>query len=75
MVNPVWFLVGGFVAAELYNKYTTPEEKIRGGSSVKSHHGGWGALALLAGLATKRHGLAAIGAGLTLHDIKDAQSG
>lgn len=65
-------MVGAVGLAIIYDKYLTPEEKLNWESKVKMHHGEVGVLALLAGILTESPRLTAVGAGLTLHDIDDA---
>ncbi len=71
MVHPLLFLVGGYVVAELYKKYTTPTEKRKWENFVNTHHGEAGAIMIGAGIITKSPRLAAAGIGLMLHDRKD----
>ncbi len=71
MVHPLLFLVGGYVVAELYKKYATPEEKRKWGNFVNMHHGEAGVLMTAVGMLTKSPRLAATGIGLLLHDNKD----
>jgi hypothetical protein len=71
MTNPLWYLVGAVIVAELYNKYATPQEKYMWEHKVKTHHGGFGALMALGGILTDSPKLIAAGAGLMAHDWKD----
>lgn len=71
MASPIWYLAGAVALAVVYEKYLSQEEKARWESQIKMHHGEAGLLALLAGLATRSPRLAAVGAGLALHDIND----
>lgn len=71
MVHPLLFLVGGYVVAELYKKYATPEEKRKWENFVNIHHGEAGVLMTGVGILTKSPRLASTGVGLLLHDSKD----
>ena len=71
MVNPIWFFLGAIVAAELYSRYATDEEKARWENYVKAHHGELGLLGTLLGATTGHYGVTATGLGLALHDIND----
>ena len=72
MVHPLLFVVGGILAAEVYRRYATDDEKVRWENYIKSHHGEWGILGLVLGAATGHYGIAATGLGLALHDVNDA---
>lgn len=71
MVNPAWFFVGAIAVAEIYKKYSTPQEKFDWENWIKLHHGEVGAVAAVLGLATKSPRLTAVGLGLAAHDIAD----
>jgi hypothetical protein len=71
MVYPLLFLIGGYVVAELYKKYATPEEKRKWENFVNMHHGEAGVLMTAVGILTQSPRLAATGVGLLLHDYKD----
>lgn len=64
-------LIGGYVIAEVYKKYATPQEKQKWESFVKTHHGEAGAIMTVAGLATKSPSLIGSGIGLMIHDKDD----
>lgn len=72
MASPFWYLVGAIGLAVLYEKYATPQEKTNWENQVKVHHGEVGVLAFLLGVLTDSPRLTAVGAGLALHDVKDA---
>ena len=65
-------LVAGFVVAELYKKYATPDEKQRWQNFVKMHHGEVGAVMAGVGLLAKSPKLIGSGLGLMLHDKADS---
>lgn len=71
MVHPLLILAGAYLAAEGYKRYVSPEKKTEWEGYIKSHHGEWGALGAVLGLATGHPGVAAAGAGLALHDLND----
>ena len=64
--------VSGYLVAEAYDKCTTPGEKEKWESWVKTHHGEAGVLVTGAGIAAKSPMLTGFGCGLMLHDRKDA---
>jgi len=70
-MHPFWWLVGSYVVAESYERLTTPEQKTKWKSLVKSHHGEWGVAATLLGIAARSPALKFSGMGLALHDRKD----
>ena len=65
-------VLGGLALGEAYRHGTTPEQKRRWEGFVRTHHGEAGAIGVAAGLATRSPILAGIGAGLALHDRRDA---
>lgn len=62
----------GYLAAETYDRCTTPEEKREFESRVKTHHGEAGVFVAGGGIATKSPTLTGFGLGLMVHDRKDA---
>jgi len=71
MVHPLLLLAGAYLVAEGYKRYVSPEKKEEWENYIKAHHGEWGALGAVLGIATGHYGIAAAGAGLALHDIGD----
>ncbi len=65
-------LVGGYVIAETYKRYTTPQQKRKWENYVKMHHGEAGVIMTTAGIMTKSPSLIGSGVGLMLHDKNDA---
>ena len=57
-----------YIAAEAYKRCTTPQQKKKWESTVKTHHGEAGAW--MAGIAAV---LAAVGISLMLHDREDSE--
>ena len=66
-------LVGGYVLAKGYKKYTTPQQKQKWENFVKTHHGEAGVLMTAAGLGAKSPTLIGSGVGLILHDKDDVR--
>lgn len=62
----------GLLAGEVYKRCTTPEQKRRWEGFVRTHHGEAGVAGVALGAATRSPALLGIGAGLALHDWKDA---
>jgi len=71
MVNPLWYGVGAYAAAELYER-TPPEFKSWVKKTFKIHHGTAGGIIEVAGLATGNLPMISTGAGFMFHDRKDA---
>jgi len=71
MAHWSWYLLGAAVVAEIYENYTTPEQKREWKNRIKAYHGEVGVLATLAGILTKSPRLAAVGIGLSAHDWDD----
>lgn len=73
----IWFVplglgfVGSMLIAEIYKRYTTPEEKQRFEGWVKTHHGEAGFVGILVGLLLKSPGIVGSGVGLVYHDRED----
>lgn len=66
-------IVGSYLLAEYYKKYTTPQEKKKWENYVKTHHGEAGILMTVAGIVIKSPTLIGSGVGLMLHDKDDAR--
>jgi len=64
-------LVGGYVLAEIYKKYTTPPQKQKWENFVKTHHGEAGAIMTGVGIMTTSPTLIGSGLGLMIHDKSD----
>jgi len=71
MVHWLVALGAGYVIGKIYDKYVTYETKRKWENFIRSHHGEWGTLGTVVGLATGHYGVAAGSAGLALHDWKD----
>jgi len=65
-------ILGVYILAEAYKKYTTPDEKKRWENYVRMHHGEAGAIMTATGIVTKSPTLVGSGIGLMLHDKDDA---
>ncbi len=70
-----WLVVMGlgYLAGEAYDKLVPEETKRKWQDFVKSHHGEWGVLGTIVGVATGHYGMAATSAGLALHDLPDRE--
>lgn len=66
-------LVLGYLAAEVYQRYATPQEKREWQNFVKMHHGEAGAIMAAVGLATKSPKIIGSGLGLMFHDKDDSE--
>lgn len=66
----VLLLIGSFVAAEMYKRYTTPEQK-KWENFARMHHGEAGTILTASGIVIRSPSLAATGIGLMLHDRKE----
>jgi len=70
----VYWLVAlgaGYLAGQVYDKLVSEETKTKWQNFIQSHHGEWGVLGTIAGVATGHYGIAATSAGLALHDLPD----
>ena len=65
--------LSGYLVAEAYTRWATPEQKRKWESLVKTHHGEAGAVIAIVGTATKFSELAGVGLGLMVHDFKDVK--
>ena len=61
----------GYLAGQVYKKFVLEETKKNWEDKIRSHHGEWGILGTITGLATGHYGLASTSAGLALHDWDD----
>ncbi len=66
-------VAGGYLLAEAYKKYATPQQKQKWENYVKTHHGEAGMLMTAAGVVTKSPTLIGSGVGLMVHDRDDAR--
>jgi len=64
-------LAGGYILAEVYKKYFTPQQKQKWENYVNTHHGEAGVLMAASGLVVKSPTLIGSGIGLMLHDKND----
>lgn len=71
-MHPFWYGIAAYGLAEAYERFLSPETKIKWHNFIKSHHGEWGLACLAYGAATGSPSIAAAGVGLALHDRKDA---
>jgi len=65
-------LVGGYILAQGYKKYATPQQKQKWENYVKTHHGEAGVIMTAAGIVVKSPTLIGSGIGLMFHDKNDA---
>ena len=72
MVNPIAVGLIVYGLAEAYSRNVSPESKRRFENWIKSHHGEWGVLGIIAGAATESPNLFASGLALAYHDRRDA---
>lgn len=63
--------VTAWIVAQIYNKYTTQDEKDRFENWVKLHHGEAGFIVALIGFLIKSPTTIGAGTGLMYHDRKD----
>jgi len=61
----------GYLAAEAYKQYVPEETKKEWERKIHSHHGEWGLLGTIVGIATGHYSLAASSTGLAIHDWND----